>query len=519
MTTSTVAQNTTTGKTPVQHGPAWQTLLFVGLVLALFAISLWLRLHDLGVQFDRDSYDESVYWQTLRAMSEGYPLYRQVFYSQPPIFMLATFPIYALFGQTIWAARLGMVLLSLLGLLGAWLLGYALRGRIGALAALLLLVANPLYLTQSQTLQAEAPCVALELLAVALAYLWWQHPEGWQGICLAALSTIVLVLSIMSKLFGVAALVPIGLLALARLWLILCQPSIRRGQAATSLLVGIAAFIIAIAVVLLPFAGSWPQFLQQVISFHVAAGHALKAKQANNLATLRSDLATLLTLAALYGTVVALLRRDWRVIPLLGWLLATLYLLWDEVPLFQHHLVILVAPLISLALMGITAFSLKQPQIIRATRTWQAATLLPLLLIVVVSGLDLRDSCSYLRTEHGRNMAATSNTNPQQQVVKDLQTYTQPNQLVITDSQFLVALAGRSTPPDLVDTSSVRVQSGYLTARQLMTDAARPQVQAILFYTGRLRLPQLAPFDTWVTTHYRLVRNYGNGNGLWIKIA
>jgi hypothetical protein len=169
--------------------------------------------------------------------------------------------------------------------------------------------------------------------------------------------------------------------------------------------------------------------------------------------------------------------------------------------------------------MGITAFSLKQPQIIRATRTWQAATLLPLLLIVVVSGLDLRDSCSYLRTEHGRNMAATSNTNPQQQVVKDLQTYTQPNQLVITDSQFLVALAGRSTPPDLVDTSSVRVQSGYLTARQLMTDAARPQVQAILFYTGRLRLPQLAPFDTWVTTHYRLVRNYGNGNGLWIKIA
>jgi hypothetical protein len=169
--------------------------------------------------------------------------------------------------------------------------------------------------------------------------------------------------------------------------------------------------------------------------------------------------------------------------------------------------------------MGITAFSLKQPQIIRATRTWQAATLLALLLIVVVSGLGLRDSRSYLRTEHGRNMAATSNTNPQQQVVKDLQTYTQPNQLVITDSQFLVALAGRSTPPDLVDTSSVRVQSGYLTARQLITDAARPQVQAILFYTGRLRPPQLAPFDTWVTTHYRLVRNYGNGNGLWIKIV
>lgn len=515
MTTSTVAQNNTTGKTAEPRGLGWQTLLFVSLVLALFAVALWLRLHDLGVQFDRDSYDEGVYWQTLRSMSEGHSLYQQIFYSQPPIFMFATFPIYTLFGQTIWAARLGIVLLSLLGLLGAVLLGYALRGRIGAVAALLLLVANPLYLAQSQTLQAEAPCVALEFLAVGLAYLWWQQPDGWQGIVLAALSTIALVLSIMSKLFGFAALVPIGLLALVRIWQILRQPTDKRWSASVSLLAGIAAFIIATAVVLLPFLGSWPQFLQQVISFHVAAGHALKASQAGNLSTIRGGLASLLTLAALYGTIVALLRRDWRVIPLLGWLLATLYLLWGEIPLFQHHLVILVPPLISLAIMGITPFSLKQPQV---ARIWQATTLIALLLLVVVSGLNLRDSRSYLRTEHGHNMAVTTSSS-QQQVIKDLQTYTQPDQLVITDGQFIMALAGRSTTPDLVDTSSVHIQSGYLTAQQLIIDAAQPQVHAILFYTGRLRLPQLASFDAWVTTHYRLVRNYGNGKGLWIKIS
>jgi hypothetical protein len=318
----------------------------------------------------------------------------------------------------------------------------------------------------------------------------------------------------MSKLFGFAALVPIGLLALVRLWQISRQPPARRWPAAVSLLAGIAAFIIATAAVLLPFLGSWPQFLQQVISFHVAAGHALKDSQAGNLSTIRGGLASLLTLTALYGTVVALLRRDWRIIPLLGWLFATLYLLWGEIPLFQHHLVILAPPLISLAIMGISPFSLKQPQL---TRIWQAATLIALLLIVVVSGLNLRDSRSYLRTEHGHNMAVTNG--PQQQVVKDLQAYTQPHQLVITDGQFIMGLAGRSTTPDLVDTSSVHVKSGYLTAQQLITDAAQPQVHAILFYTGRLRLPQLAPFDAWVTTHYRLVRNYGNGNGLWIKIS
>ena len=488
-------------------------MLFAGIAVGLCAVGLWLRLHDLGVRFDRDSYDEGVYWQSLRAMSAGHTLYQPVFYSQPPIFLLATYPFYALFGQTLWAARFGIVVLSLLGLLGAFLLGKALSGRAGAIAAVLLLVANPLYLAQSQTLQAEAVSVAFSLLAVGLAYLWWQQPEGISGLCLAALSTSALVLSIMSKLFGLATLVPIGLLALARLWQIFHVPAAQRWSAATSLLVGIVACVIISAVVLLPFAGSWQQLMQGVISFHVAAGRVLKASQVQNPSIIFGGFASWLTVIALYGTIVALIRRDWRVIPLLGWLLATLYLLWAEVPLFQHHLVILVAPLIALAVMGITPFSLKQPGVKRAL---QVATLVAMLLVLVVSGLQLRDARSYLRDAHGRGQAALSG--PQQQVIKDLQTYTQPGELVITDDQFIAALADRSTPPDLVDTSSVRIRSGYLTAQQLITDATQPKVHAVLFYTGRLHAAQLASFYTWLPTHYRLVRDYGNGNSLWSKI-
>src|SRR5207248_9068476 len=75
--------------------------------------------------------------------------------------------------------------------------------------------------------------------------------------------------------------------------------------------------------------------------------------QSGNLLKVESALTTLLALTALYGTAAALLRQDWRVLPLLGWLLATAFLLWRQVPLFSHHFVSLTPPLIALSVMGI----------------------------------------------------------------------------------------------------------------------------------------------------------------------
>lgn len=173
-----------------QRYPIWQTLLLYGGALALIALGLWMRLHDLGLPFDRDGYDEGVYWQSLHAMSNGYGLYSQIFYSQPPFFLLSLFPFYTLFGHTLWAARLGVAIISLFGLLGAFAIGRALGGRIGALLALLLFVVDPSYLAQSQVIQAEAPSVAFSFLAVGMAYLWWETPGGFAGSCFAILSGI-----------------------------------------------------------------------------------------------------------------------------------------------------------------------------------------------------------------------------------------------------------------------------------------------------------------------------------------
>ncbi|HZR41573.1 MAG TPA: glycosyltransferase family 39 protein [Ktedonobacteraceae bacterium] len=500
----------------------WQTLLFYALALILLATGIWMRLHNLGLPFDRDSYDEGVYWQSLRAMSTGHTLYQQIFYSQPPFFLLSVFPIYLLFGQTIWAARLGIALISLFGLLGALLLGKTLGGRIAAIAAMLLLLVNPLYLAESRILQAEAPSTALALLAVGLAYLWWKRPEGTAGLCFAALTAFTLALGILAKFFAVVELVPVGLLMVAYVWRIsVTRDNPQRGhgrkgvplrwEGARPLLIGIAVFIVTSALVLLPFAGSFSQMWQGAVSFHTDASRVLSYSRAGNKGMIENFLlGSPLTYAALLGTVVALLRRDWRVIPLVAWFGATTVMLWRYAPLFPHHLIVLVPPMVALAAIGMGPVKLeKKASVLFANVT----TALSLVMVLVVGVINGRADMSYYRADQAQT--ASESTQGPIRVAKELQQVLQPGQFVITDAQFLVGLADRNTPPSLVDTSNVRIQTGYVTSQQLIEQAQQPEVHAVLFYTGRLATQ--AAFHTWVKQHFRLVHDYGGGRELWIK--
>jgi hypothetical protein len=70
-------------------------------------------------------YDEGVYWQSLRAMAAGHSLFTPVFSSQPPAFLDLVYPFYALLGQSIAAARLGIVVYALIGLAAIYVIGRA----------------------------------------------------------------------------------------------------------------------------------------------------------------------------------------------------------------------------------------------------------------------------------------------------------------------------------------------------------------------------------------------------------
>lgn len=497
----------------------WCVPAFWGTVLLLLVAAVLMRLYHLDLPFDRDSYDEGVYWQSLRSMLAGQSLYNQIFYSQPPLFLLSTYPGFALFGGSLWSARFGIVLVSLLGFPGAFLLGKTLAGRVGALVAMLLLLIDPLYLMQSQLFQAEASSVAFTLLTIAFAFLWYAHPEGRRGMYWAALCGLTFALSVLCKLWP-SALVPIALLMLARgRQIVRKEPGTSR-QSWWPMLVGIGVALLVLVVTIVPFAGSFKDFWASIWTFHIAAGKVAAMSGRFNLTRIYTGLLSVTTLAAFYGAAVALLRRDWRVLPILAWLLVTLVMLYRQQPLFIHHLVELEPPLITLALLG-----LARPEAYRAVLSKypvhvdRSAHLLSgvaiFLLAAAVVGGAVQDVIYYQAADA---QGAGSITQQMGQAANDLRQATKPGDWVITDSQFVAALADRSTPPWLVDTSTVRLQTGYITVAQLEQAAMNPRVHAVLFYTGRLYyIHQAIGFHAWVTTHFHLLRKYQAGQELWVR--
>ena len=96
-----------------------------------------------------------------------------------------------------------------------------------------------------------------------------------------------------------------------------------------------------------------------------------------------------------------------------------------------------------------------------------------------------------------------------------LQAATLPSDLVATDDQYIAGLANRDVPPELVDTSMVRIVSGYLTAPEMEAVIAKYDIRVILFASGRFYL--VPGFASWVQANYTEIAQFGNGDALYMK--
>src|SRR2546425_3168938 len=98
------------------------------------------------------------------------------------------------------------------------------------------------------------------------------------------------------------------------------------------------------------------------------------------------------------------------------------------------------------------------------------------MLVLLTSISNLQQDYAYYQFVD--TTSRSMNTQQGLQAARDLRLAIAPDQWVITDGQFVAGLADRNTPPSLVDTSSVRIASGYVTLAQLEQAASDPRVHA-----------------------------------------
>lgn len=509
-------------------------MLLLG-IICLVAVGL--RLWPIG-SYSTD-YDEGVYWQSLRALAQGHPLFSQIFSSQPPLFLLSIYPFYVLFGQTLVAARLGVVVYSLVGLFALYYAARALGGRWMGVAACALLAADPLYLKESHTLQAEVPALAFEIACVAFALMATQRTGRWRR-AFACLSGVMLGLGVMTKLVDVVALVPAALYLAQPIYQVFVSDDRQlhwparqdvRAHARRALPdfgLFAAGAVVTCMLVLLPFAGHWGEFYDQVVRFHVAAGHAVNRGLAYNVKMLLRVRQPgvpsghllgeyVLIALALVAVVVGIWRRSWQIVPLLLWAGLSLALLLQQQPLFDHHRVLLSPPLVLLGALIIPLTAFRARREAKPLPQPTQARLIPSSGIarIVATGIAVVTLASLGAGILDVREAAQPIPDTERQIASALRAETLPQDQIVTDDQYIAGLADRTVLPQLVDTSQVRIASGYLTAQQLESIITKADARVILFASGRF--DGVPGFRAWVRENYAQVVDFGGGRVLYMK--
>jgi len=424
-------------------------------------------------------YDEGVFWQTIRALARGEPMFSSVFASSPPGFFYALLPFYLLV-HSLASLRAGVLFLCLVGLAATYVLARLLTGNLGGLVAVLLATTSFVYWHESTVLQADGPSVALSTLAVALSVLALRT-EGRTRDGLAATAGIALAFSAGTKFFGVVGTVPIAI--------VLLGASRGRGRLLAAALLG---GVLGSMILLVPVIGAPEAAYQQLIVSHLRAGELAHFGISRNLGYLLTQRQLPLEALGIGGTLVGLIRRDRSVLMPLAWAVVSLIAILTYEPIFPHHLVLLTPPLALLAAVGVAnARGFGRP-------AFAIAAVLVVGTAAVGVAVDTREALRTLAPDlHDAEMTAA------------VRAHGQPDDYWFSDNAYAVAAADRNIPGPLVDTSGQLTAAGLLTVNDLERTRVRYDVKWILADNGRLE--RIPGFHAWVLAHFHPVQSLGGG--------
>jgi len=431
-------------------------------------------------------YDEGVYWQSIRAMLRGEPLFRSVFASQPPAFYYVLLPFYAI-SHSLGALRLTVLCFAIAGIAAIYLGGRLVAGPAAALVAVILLAGSPLYIQEAAIVQADMPAVAMMVVAVAIM-IAANRQQGRRASILAMLAGLAFATALGLKLLAAVAVVP--------LLLYLLMPRRRPLR----VIAGFAAgTVLGVLIILIPAFASPSTAYDDLVAGHLLAGQATHAGITANLRQLLQPRELPLIVLAVAGSLVGVVRRDPRILAPLAWSIAATAAVLAYQPLFPHHLLLLTPALALTAAVGFDVVTSWRP-----ARVGVAAAVVTVVAVIGL-GFGFRDAQrSLIPNGHGAGLAAA------------VRPATKPGDYVISDNPFAVALAGRDVPGPLVDTSHERTLAGLLTVADL--DAARVNYSVKVVLTDGGRLQSVPGFSDWLATHYHLVGSVGRDAYLYTAL-
>ncbi|MGB9760010.1 MAG: FtsX-like permease family protein [Thermoproteota archaeon] len=486
------------------------------LLIVLLLLYAYTRLHNLNGRFSYD-YDEGVYLQTAKQFINGYQLYSQVFLSQPPLFIYFISFFFLILGENVYAGRVAIAFFSIIGGIITFFISKELvKSKPTAMLSLIVLMLNNVFLYYSRAVEGEVPSVVLSLAAI---FFMLKFAKGKELTYIFA-SGLFLSLAMLTKFF--AASTAFSLLLFLFVYSFSSNRRLVFSEKKIRLFVKRITFFIAGGLlpllILLPYFFNFSSFYSQLFLFHLhkPTGGSVLEKLIQIKSYLSSDLDILLF--GIVGFIIAVVTLNVGALLISLWLFSSIVMLvLLPQPLWYHHLVIIVP---SLAILSSITFDF----VIRAGKSLNSRIqkdryknfilfVLPFTLFVLPFILYMPHIPKLIYNDvqiifYRQNALET-------EVAKLLDNVTNKTDWVISDDQLTVFVADRNVPPELCDTSFMRIGSGYLTTSELINLSEKYNVKVIIFWTGRLI--QLKDFLNYTQRNFKCLKKFGNNQLIYIR--
>jgi hypothetical protein len=438
--------------------PAFATeLALLGIVLVAQAWLLTRQLHNAV------NYDEAVYLAALDDLRHGQALGSDVFAAQFPGFYDLLRGMSYITGVSVTGIRSGLIVLTLLGTVGGWLVGRRYGGSPGGfLAAAFLTIAPPLDLFGFQVI-ADTPALALMALAAGIATLSGPAAAFAAGALFAGALSV--------KLTALTVVPVLAELLRRRVW-----PAL-------------SGFGVVAAGIALAHAGALGQLWTDGVTYHSDARSTPAViphphRQILDQIPHRTPFFLLAVAAILLAVFFAISRKRLRVWPLWAWVALSVGFLLTHSPLHYNHLVVFPFSLAIATGATIGAVLMRAPERVRYASV-------ALLALVIAAG--------WVQQVHRVNLARTREPRSNVEAAQALAKLVPAGSTTVDDRPIISFLAHRQVDGQLVDLARLRFETRSLTD----TDVIRRLHTARAVVVSRA-LADRPRVMRYVKTHFRL---------------
>ncbi|MEP0876718.1 glycosyltransferase family 39 protein [Funiculus sociatus GB2-M2] len=447
-------------------------------------------------------YDEGLNLIKALLYSKGFSLYTQIWSDQPPLLTVILSHWFSLFGYSVFAARLLILLFSALLVWSFYqIIRYSL-GMIPALLATLLLLTSWLFVRLSIAVMIGIPTLSLAMFSIYFLTLYKRHRRN----IFIILSGGLFALSLQTKLFTVF-LIPLILLYLWDFKIIDRKannnpegkvspnpfPTKRRAfnfslspisdgglglksvlskyNVWYSCLLWLGTFLgVYVTVGLLCHSLNYEQLFQA----HLGEGVKSGFKEFNNIDYLRylmiQDLDYIFL--ALIGTWAIFLNKQREGFLPLAWLATAILLLLNHKPVWDHHYTLLAIPITWLAAYGVAFIVDFFPK--GWNSNFKSLKIKKLILPGIATAILIFSMIAIPVKPKGK---PPKNMEVMNLVLK----YKDSTQWLFTDRPIYAFYAGLSVPPEIAVISEKRFNSGNLTNDDLLTILEKYRPEQIVF--------------------------------------